>query len=612
MTKKLADELKGLIEEKFGVEKEKVVDVETANRKEEFKSLTSLLANQVLKQELTARHRMGSKITSKEVFEELAKRREIFRPYFANFDDVGYRTTLKSEIAKICQEYSLKNEEIKGFDPSTLSIEEAQEVAKDAHDFINNVDFNRKEKVRDLIKSLETSVVRLVFKKKGTPIKDSEGKVVVDENGKPVMDTEYREMWATRNPNLIKLYSKDVRDKGKTSGGALDDLTKEDKIEYQIEKDLVRVLDIQKEEFRAFKPSTLYKVDAKAGVGSWIEFDIDDDAWFVLAKDEDNKKPISAFSDGSRHAKKTGIKSAKRLQYEKEAIATGQASGGLPTNEEEREIKDNTLAAEQGLIAFKKVTYGVFYGETYDELLEGMKLRLKTLAKDRNPKIIEYDAEISVSAVKDDKTTMVLNVAGSQILVNPFFIVNVKTGRKYLDRYDIFRFGRVNTTLPYALSDKLVENELEQLARDLSEIKKGKKRARTIHEVDKKRLARMNFIATDPSGKAWLASLNTRLKMNSTGKFELVIGKGKSKVGFIIHPSYLVMINPVDNKPIYLIKTVRYTSLISEWRDKIITLKATYKQYPQIIEALNTIDAIFLTRVFSLKVRFEKLIPAND
>lgn len=100
--------------------------------------------------------------------------------------------------------------------------------------------------------------------------------------------------------------------------------------------------------------------------------------------------------------------------------------------------------------------------------------------------------------------------------------------------------------------------------------------------------------------------------MNSTGKFELVIGKGKSKVGFIIHPSYLVMINPVDNKPVYLIKTVRYTSLISEWRAKIITLKATYKQYPQIIEALNTIDAIFLTRVFSLKVRFEKLIPAND
>lgn len=611
MTKKIADDMKARIEAKFGVAKETLVAVETDTRKDDFFALTNLLANQVLKQELTARHSMGSKITIQDVTSELAKRKAVFEPFFVTMDDVGYRVALKSEIAKIAQEYSEKNGEIKGFDPSTLSLSEIEQLVGGPIEG-SQLENARRTKVRDLIDALQNNVVRLTFMKKGQPIRDENGGFLLDENGAKVMDGEYREMWATRNQDLVKLYCAMVRDKGKVTGGKLDDLTQEDKIEYQINKDMVTVLDLQKEEFRTFKPSTLLKVDTKAGVGSWIEFEIDNDGWFMLAKDPDSKQNILGFYNGTRKAIDHGISSVGRLQYEKEAVMKGQASGGLPSVEEEKEIKSNILAVEQGLQKFRQVTYGVYYGEQYEAYVEHMKEFITNLVKTKNPKIIDSGVEITKSLVKDDKTTVILNVAGVQILVNPFFIVNVKTGRKYLDRYDIFRFGRVNKDLPFAISDKLVEDELEALARKLGEIKKGVKRLRTTHEVDERRITRMRYVAEQASGKAWLATLNAKLKVNSTGKYELVIGKQKNKVGFIIHPSYLVMLSPIDNKPVYLIKTVRYTSLISEWRDKIKQLKAEYKQYPQVTEALDVIDAIFLERVFFLKVRDTKLIPPVD
>lgn len=608
MTKKIADDMKARIDAKFGVAKATLVEVETDTRKEDFVALTNMLANQVLKQELTARHSMGSKITTKDVVDELAKRKAVFAPFFLTLDDVGYRVALKSEIAKIAQEYSEKNGEIKGFDPSTLSIDEITNLV-DGPIEDSPLEQARRAKVKDLIDALQNNVVRLTFMKKGQPIRDENGGFLLDENGKKVMDGEYREMWATRNQDLVKLYCSLVRDKGKVTGGKLDDLTQEDKIDYQISKDMVTVLDLQKEEFRTFKPSTLLKVDTKAGVGSWIEFEIDNDGWFMLAKDADTNQNILGFYNGTRKAINHGISSVGRLQYEKAAVMAGQASGGLPSVEEEKEIKSNVLAVEKGLQAFRQVTYGVYYGEQYESYVEHMKEYIKALVKNKNPKIIDSGAEISSSLVKDDKTSIILNIAGVQILVNPFFIVNVKTGRKYLDRYDIFRFGRVNKDLPFAISDHLVEDELETLARKLSEVKKGVKRLRTTHEVDERRVNRMRVVSELAAGKAWLATLNAKLKVNSTGKFELVIGKNKTKVGFIIHPSYLVMLSPIDNKPVHLIKTVRYTSLISEWRDKIKQLKVVYKQYPQVIEALDVIDEIFLERVFFLKVRDIKLIP---
>jgi hypothetical protein len=103
MTKKIADDMKARIEAKFGVAKETLVAVETDTRKDDFFALTNLLANQVLKQELTARHSMGSKITIQDVTGELAKRKAVFEPFFVTMDDVGYRVALKSEIAKIAQ-----------------------------------------------------------------------------------------------------------------------------------------------------------------------------------------------------------------------------------------------------------------------------------------------------------------------------------------------------------------------------------------------------------------------------------------------------------------------------------------------------------------------------
>ncbi len=146
----------------------------------------------------------------------------------------------------------------------------------------------------ELVQSLRGNVVRLVFYK---------------------VDGSRRIMYATRNPDIIKLYDADSKNPNKPNKADVSDLDNQEKIEQQIERDAIRVFDLEKDEFRAFKPSRLAEFDNGDSVGSWIEFKPEYDSWYIMAKEEGD---IHKYYVGNRMVKNIG-KSPSRREYEAQA-----------------------------------------------------------------------------------------------------------------------------------------------------------------------------------------------------------------------------------------------------------------------------------------------------
>lgn len=168
----------------------------------------------------------------------------------------------------------------------------------------------------ELVQSLRENVVRLVFYK---------------------VDGSRRIMYATRNPDIIKLYDADSKNPNKPNKADVSDLDNQEKIEQQVERDAIRVFDLEKDEFRAFKPSRLAEFDNGDSVGSWIEFKPEYDSWYIMAKEDGD---IHKYYVGSKMVKNIG-KSPARREYE--AVARQDLQDAIYTREQ-NEKREEELA----------------------------------------------------------------------------------------------------------------------------------------------------------------------------------------------------------------------------------------------------------------------------
>lgn len=103
----------------------------------------------------------------------------------------------------------------------------------------------------DAILDLRDGVVRVVFEKK-------DGKV--------------REMYATRNPDLVTEFTVDTVTKVRDS---VDSITKMEAMLSQKNSGVVKVFDLYKKEFRAITLSKVFLKDPFESLPGWITFDID-------------------------------------------------------------------------------------------------------------------------------------------------------------------------------------------------------------------------------------------------------------------------------------------------------------------------------------------------
>jgi len=405
----------------------------------------------------------------------------------------------------IKKENEQEDKDVPHFDPTKLSTEEMIEI-------------------------LGKKVVRLVFEKK---------------------DGSKRAMIATRNPNIVKLYVGLDRNGKRPVNNIEKD--KEKDIEAQIQKDYVKVLDVEKKAFRTFKPSKLVRYDDDLDISSWMEFTENNDAWYQIAIN--GKNPKDYYIDGRRGGANIGKGLSERIAYERE---------------QEERVRDEELAREtirkSGLRAEKikkqKSERRKRLEEVHSRVLQVVKEiepreEFEDIYKDilRVPRKLENDKafnnmenEITKVQKNDKNKIMIVQVHQDYIYLHPLFIVNGYSGNVYIDRTPEKTFNGIGEVRK-SDADWGSEDVLEPIVKKIKALKLGtskKNEKKEISESSKKRNERM--IKLGKERQKYLAERGVRVSefRHKEGKDMSML---KAQVGtrtFLIHSDFVV--ETVDSK----------------------------------------------------------------
>lgn len=482
-------------------------------------------------------------------------------------------------------------------------------------DYVSPKEFSR----LDLLEDLRSKVVRLVFTKKGKPLKGDDGKIVKDENGQVVFDGgEKRVMWATRNPDLITLYTKDYRERGIKP--RLDD-TNEQSVQNELDKDYFTVLDLEKEEFRTFKPSMLLDFDGDNNVGAWITFDINNDAWFNVAKEGD---AISKYYETGKVSGLMAPQNIRRTELEREYLQRAKNSGAVKTPEVvawERQNMENFLRGESQYV---HVLNGTYQDTQVDEAFEALAQFSRTIHQTLEPLLEETDApDIYVSKQLKRRTkggttvnsSLEVTVGDATIVLSPYYIVNTKTGKVYLDRYNLFKFGQSRLSQEEyqraTISDRLISNYIERLIQDASlhTIPKPSKRKRVLSYKDARRLRRLKHIydlRNEPVVKEFLKELGIQLGyVESRELFKIAVKnkKGRGSIVFLVNSRTIAWQNPVTQQQEVVVSVERHTSALSQMNEGLDRVKRLHRVDPNIVNALTVVGNFLVDNVYNLRVK---------
>lgn len=275
----------------------------------------------------------------------------------------------------------------------------------------------------ELVNSLREKVVRLVFRK---------------------VNGEYRVMYATRNPEIIKLYDSNMKDPNKKVNGELSDLENADKVARQVESDSIRAFDLEKNEFRAFKPSRLMEYDYESEVPSWIEMNPEQDAWYVLAKEGSEIKDLYDSEYGVLYDK---AHARTRTDYESQAWV---------------DLRDAQYTREENAKVVERVNSDPEYQRKKREdrrdsylkkLLEYMNVKLKNDQfgagyhnfsqvgeQYLNDTSVQREMGYEVQSVANVGHNILIVQTDNQdvILFHPFVMVNTTTGHVYFQLVNLF------------------------------------------------------------------------------------------------------------------------------------------------------------------------------
>lgn len=328
-----------------------------------------------------------------------------------------------------------------------------------------------KLKTQKIISTLNEKVVRLVFEKK---------------------DGTKRPMVATRNHKLVELYT-EKNAQGKRPLGKTND-NSEQAIKAQIEKDYVTVLDLEKGEFRTFKPSKLVRYDEDNNISSWIEFAPNNDAWYDIAKQ--GADPVQYYKEGKKASVNIGNSIGERVNFENqrrlELIQEQQAEKNLEdlaesakkskaerTNQLERMTRIRKIAKQQAQKYAEALN-----NRKFERVYEEIKAVPEQLQND--PAFNNMMQRVEQSRDFDELKLTLIKVGDSIFYIHPMFIINTFTGRVYLDKTSEQAFSNLGKVYVKD-ADTGAEDVLEPLANKLRSVRLTRSGARDdIYNITRK------------------------------------------------------------------------------------------------------------------------------
>src|SRR5699024_9439514 len=398
---------------------------------------------------------------------------------------------------------------------------------------------------KKMIEILGKKVVRLVFEKK---------------------DGSMRAMIATRNPNIVRLYT-DLDRNGKRPVNNIDK-DREADIQTQIDKDYVKVLDVEKKAFRTFKPSKLVKYDADLDIGSWIEFTEKNDAWYNIAFNGVDHREY--YQEGKRIGENIGTGLSERISYERqrnEDISNEEAAresfDKSLKQEEERKKKTETTTSrlkqvhQKVITLVKEITETVKTKEYYKLYEEYLKVPDK-LEKDKAFNNMEN--EITRVQTSNKVDLVVIQIRNEYLYLHPLFILNGYSGRVYADITPNNEFDDIGEEYT-SDADTGSEDILEPLAKKVRLLRSGVRNSKKEDSRDDERISRL--IELGKIRREEFRQKNVKLfEQEVKSKGISLLGVAVGNKTYLVHPKYFMEVR--EGKTVVL-HSCKLPSPVSEY-----------------------------------------------
>lgn len=445
-----------------------------------------------------------------------------------------------------------------------------------------------REDKEEIVRRLKNNVVRLTFTK---------------NNG------ENRVMYATLVPELVNLYNSHRRkygDQGTTSLAQVDEMNKNI-------PDMVRVMDLEKEAFRAFKPSRLNDYDNDFNVPSWIECHPDNDAWYEVAK---NNQDIRTYVDGNGLFVQAP-NSSERREKESQYIQEAQDNGVMVDEETAKALEfiashtDNTVKGYiytlTSLMIPEEVQEYINTNQLFRDLQElcvDLKEEADTVIQDEEYSITKRPQKLNSGGA------YYINIGTDKYYFHPYFIVNRRTGKVYLDRMGWMEETDASRALPRPVKrvDRMFEETINQFidAKGLRELPlPQRKRIRKTDRTYEVRFRRMQQFAKNPKKMYQPVYDHYNIAVKEVpSNASAQINIKNERLTFEVSPTGIVALDLEENKPIKLVTVKRGTSTLRELRDGLQAYQAKYRgtiQEERVNRAVQIVEEIFLENLFNLR-----------
>lgn len=296
--------------------------------------------------------------------------------------------------------------------------------------------------IPEMVDVLRQKVVRLVFQKKGTG--------------------DARVMYATLNQELIQTYEK----VGALAPDREDERTPEERLAEAVERQMIKVFDIEVQEWRYATVSNLLAADPiYSHVPSWVEYDPEIGDWFATMR---NAKSVNDTYSGEGFAGLDMLRIDKdRLKFEAQLYKYQTMKAEMVHISEQDTSYLARLEQSKALLtaAFAQVKAEGYTSQDL-EVFDSFKVFAQRLEEDFKGKLdngaVNYRLVLSEQkALSTNYIVMVtLNWGRDVYYLHPRFIIGATSHKVYADRTGIFdALGRASLSD----GDRVFEKVLEQL-----------------------------------------------------------------------------------------------------------------------------------------------------
>lgn len=405
-----------------------------------------------------------------------------------------------------------------------------------------------KLKTKELIEILNEKVVRLVFEKK---------------------DGSTRPMVATRTPQLVELYTN--LDKNGKRPVSRTDNNDPAQIQAQIEKDYVTVLDLEKGEFRTFKPSKLMNYDTDNNISSWLEFNVNNDAWFNVAKN--GQDPVQYYK-GTRTAENIGRSLSERAEYEKHRKVDNEneqaAKETLAKALEQAQSKKEEEALKAERLKKIKEIIKAFLEEYKKKPTTARSEKLYDSMKNIPGQLTNHkyfnnmNCEVQQQITKDETQLVAIKVNMKDFFyIHPLFIINAYSGRIYADKTPDKIFEGLGKVFK-SDADTGSEDVLEKYANLVNGQRRLKSELYRLDETTEKRRKRLRTVVQE--NQEQFSKLGYKLdivsSLDNTVKLAKLEHKGYT---FLLDPDAIIQVK--GDKSRILFKCTNPNARLTELAD---------------------------------------------